>query len=163
VVIGPSHTQNINPSVSAIKQTLDGSFGGILNFAWGMVDVRDVARAHIAAMEKDNAQGRYICCNETKTMTEVVDYLRPRYPEYGLPTLALNTWWGDYIVQAASYFKPSGLGQYIRTNLGAIPQLDNSKIRQELDFEFTPMWQSVTDTCDDLIAKGHVTKTRSSL
>ena len=34
----------MNPSNMIVKQTLDGSFGGILDLSWGIVDVRDVAK-----------------------------------------------------------------------------------------------------------------------
>lgn len=40
-----------------------------------MVDVRDCARAHIAALENVEARGRYICVNRTVWMKEIVDIL----------------------------------------------------------------------------------------
>ena len=121
-----------------------------------MVDVRDVARAHVVAMEKSNAKGRYICCNETKSMAEIAEFVRPRYPNCPVPTRDLTAWWTDVVVRGASYLQPSGLGQYVRTNLGRVPDIDHSKIRKELGFEFTDIWTSISDTCDDLIRKGHV-------
>ena len=136
--------------------------GGILNLAWGLVDVRDVARfvylflssldlsnisfvfrAHVLAFEKENAQGRYIVCNETKTMTEVVEHLRPKYPNFNIPTMNLNSWWGTALTKVMSYTQPSGMGQFIRTNIGRHPQIDHSKIQKELDFEFTDVWKTV--------------------
>jgi len=40
------------------------------------VDVRDVAHAHVLAMENEKAKGRYLCTSETLGMSEVVDILR---------------------------------------------------------------------------------------
>jgi dihydroflavonol-4-reductase len=49
---------------------MTGAFPGILRMGWGMVDVRDVALSHVLAMENENANGRYICCNKTLWMRE---------------------------------------------------------------------------------------------
>jgi len=155
-VIGPAHNGKLNTSNAIFTKILDGSMGGILNLAWGLVDVRDVARAHVLAFEKENAQGRYIVCNETKTMTEVVEHLRPKYPNFNIPTMNLNSWWGTALTKVMSYTQPSGMGQFIRTNIGRHPQIDHSKIQKELDFEFTDVWKTVDDTCEDVIKCGHV-------
>lgn len=146
----------MNTSNAVFTKILDGTFGGILNLAWGLVDVRDVARAHVLAFENENSEGRYICCNETKTMTEVVDYLRPKYPNYNIPTLNLNSWFGTWTTKLMSYMQPSGVGQFIRTNVGCYPEMNNSKIKKDLDFEFIDVWKTVDDTCEDVIKAGHV-------
>ena len=51
-----------------------------------MVDVRDVARSHVLALENDAAEGRYLVCNETKTMGEVCDILKSNFPSKTIPT-----------------------------------------------------------------------------
>jgi nucleoside-diphosphate-sugar epimerase len=45
-----------------------------VDMSWSFVDVRDVSRAHIAALESDSASGRYICADTEKVlhMREVV-------------------------------------------------------------------------------------------
>ena len=53
-----------------------------------MIDVRDVARAHVRAAELPQAKGRYLVSVEmTTTPREVSDILTARFPEYHFPQL----------------------------------------------------------------------------
>lgn len=47
-----------------------------MNLAWGIVDVRDVAKAHVAAITNPKAQGRYIACSDTLSFLGIVDAVR---------------------------------------------------------------------------------------
>jgi len=156
VVIGPTHIQRMNPSNATIQQTMSGEFAAIIDIGWGFVDVRDVARSHILAFETENSNGRYLCCNETVPMTKVVEFLKKKYPNFPLPTKELTGGFGSFMVKMLSYFQPSGTGQYIRTNIGRHPDIDHTKLVNELGLEFTDVWKSIEDTAEDLIKKGHV-------
>jgi len=132
-----------------------GKYPGIFSLGWGFVDVRDVAKAHILAMQNNNAEGRYLCCNETMLMETCVEKLRAKYPNYSLPTMKMNCGTGDALVKLTSWFQEKGTGQYLRTNIGRIPQFDNSKIK-DLGLQFMQMEQTLYDCVDDCIAKGHI-------
>ena len=99
-------------------------------------------RAHILAFENPESQGRYLCCNETISMSELVDFLRPKYPDYPIPTKNLTGWLGSWIVTGMSYFQPKGVGQFLRTNLCRVPTIDNSKIKKELNLEFIDIYKT---------------------
>ncbi len=75
LVVGPSLISSLNTSNQVIADLLTGKLPGIINLAWGMVDVRDVSRAHILAMENPKAEGRHLCANKTLTMREMVALL----------------------------------------------------------------------------------------
>lgn len=48
-----------------------------MNLAWGIVDVRDVAKAHVAAaITNAKAQGRYIATSDTLSFLGIVDTVR---------------------------------------------------------------------------------------
>src|SRR6185369_10207405 len=119
---------------------------------WGIVDVRDVALAHVAAMETPEAHGRYICANETLTMRQLVAMMRELGYGNGarLPTLPLDSAIGNQIVRVASYAQSSGIGTYLRTHVGRKPRFDNRKIRRELGITFRPVRTTVADTLSDL-------------
>jgi dihydroflavonol-4-reductase len=69
VIIGPSLVRALNPSPKVIKTIIDArDFPGIVDLTFTFVDVRDVSRTHIAALENENASGRYICANAGKAM-----------------------------------------------------------------------------------------------
>jgi dihydroflavonol-4-reductase len=68
-ILGPSLVKTVNTSPQILRTIIDGhEFPGILDLTYTFVDVRDVARAHVAALESSVASGRYICANSDKTM-----------------------------------------------------------------------------------------------
>ena len=61
LVIGPSLVPGLNTSNQVFVDLLKGTYPGIVGLTWGFVDVRDVAAAHVRAMDTPSASGRYIC------------------------------------------------------------------------------------------------------
>jgi len=167
VVIGPCFTKEINPSAKIIIGMLTGEFAGIMSLGWAFVDVRDVAKAHIAAMESNNivfdyntveALPRFICSSGTLNMKEVVAMLAKHFPENkkNLPTYDMQCTMGDYIVKFASLFQPKGMRSYLQTNLGKYAHLNNGKIKQTLGMQFLETEQSIVDTIVDAKQWGHI-------
>ncbi len=158
LVIGPSHSKAVNPSNQVFVDILGGTYPGIMSVAWGFVDVRDVALAHVLAMETQGAKGRNICANATLSMREVVEICkRHGYSEgYKLPKLDLACSLGDFAIKLGSYFQPKGVGSYLRTHIGKVPRFDHSKIERELGLSFLPLEQSIVDTLADLERWGHI-------
>ncbi len=72
VVIGPSLVPSVNTSTKIFADLLNGAYPAILDLAWSFVDVRDVAHAHLRALEVPTAKGRHVCVAETVTMRRVV-------------------------------------------------------------------------------------------
>ena len=157
-VFGPSLTAELNTTNQIFADMLNGTFPGILNLSWGMVDVRDVAESHIRAMDVPGAHGRYICANDAVPMRTVVEWMIEfGYAEsYKLPTLGMDCAIGDYVVKLGSYMQPKGVGTYLRTHIGKTPLYDTSKIRQELGVVFRPLKDSVRETLADLKKWGHI-------
>jgi len=58
VVLGPSLNATLNESHNFIANLLRGKLSGILDLSFGFCDVRDIATAHIIAMENPTANGR---------------------------------------------------------------------------------------------------------
>jgi dihydroflavonol-4-reductase len=158
LVIGPSKTKVLNPSNQLFVDLVKGTYPGIMNLTWGFVDVRDVARSHILAMESNDARGRYICAGETSPMRNIVELLAKLGYEQGykLPKIGLDCGIGDFAVRLSSYTQPKGVGTYLRTHVGRVPRYDNSKIRSELGLNFLPLEQSITDTMIDLKRWEHI-------
>jgi len=155
IVIGPHLAGALNESTDIFKNLLNGKFPALLDLNWPLVDVRDVAKAHILAMENKKAEGRYICSTETISMKDTVTLMLDKYPQYRLPKRDLSCKLGAGITKGLSFFEEKGTGQYLRANVGKYPRFDNSKLK-ELGFEFIPVKQSIFDTCEDLISNGHV-------
>jgi nucleoside-diphosphate-sugar epimerase len=125
------------------------------NIGMGMVDVRDVARAHIAAMENPEASGRYLvnskCCY---LLSEARRWLRKKYPKQWVPPL-LGPVFGVLI------FGPfMGLPQDLaRAMLNKAPEIDASRAAKDLDMtpeSYIGPEQCVMDMAEALFAKGMV-------
>jgi dihydroflavonol-4-reductase len=137
---------------------LKGTYPGIVGLTWGFVDVRDVAAAHIRAMDTPKASGRYICAGEAASMRTVVGLLRKHGWEdgYQLPSMSLDNPIGDIVVRLGSYMQADGVGSYLRTHVGRVPHYDTSKITRELGMTFRPIEQTIVETMTDLQRWGHL-------
>lgn len=163
LVIGPSLTpgaSGVNTSNQMFVDLLTGTYPGIMNLAWGFVDVRDVAEAHVRAVETPSASGRYLTAGETMPMRALVELLEQNGWGKGnkLPKLGMDCSVGDFAVRLSSYFQPKGVGSYLRTNVGRVPRYDNGKVQRELGVRFRPAAESVLDTLEDLRKQGQVQK-----
>lgn len=157
LVGGPSLSPALNTSPGVIRGLLMGEFPGILSVEWGFVDVRDVAAAHVRAVEVPEAHGRHVCAAEVLSMRQVVQILRENgYDGYKLPRLPLDHRLGDLLVWLASWAQPAGTGSWLRTHVGRHIRFDHSKIRRELGVSFRPAAESILETAADLTRWGHL-------
>jgi dihydroflavonol-4-reductase len=157
LVVGPAHTSAINTSNQTFVDMMKGVYPAVMAIDWGFVDVRDVADAHIAAMNAPKGSGRYICAAANMTMAEVVTLMRTEgYGHTKLPKMDLSGSFGTGMMRLASHFQPMGIGSYLRTHLGRTPRFDNSKIRKQLGITFRTPSQSIAETLKDLTKWGHI-------
>lgn len=159
MVIGESLGPGLNSSNQVVRDLLSGTYPGIMALNFCMVDVCDVARAHVLALDKNEAEGRYICFSEAMTMGEIVDFLRDAgYSNYRLPRRDMSAGWISSFVKLLSYTQPSGAGDFIRSHLGKTMRISNAKICAELGMEFRPVRETLVVAVEDLIRQGHLQK-----
>jgi len=160
LVIGPSLVPSLNTSNQVFVDLLKGTYPGVMNLTWGFVDVRDVAEAHLRALENEAAHGRYLTAGETVAMRDLVALLEEEGWGKGhkLPKLGMDCAVGDFAVRLSSYLQPKGVGSYLRTHVGRVPRYDTTKVRSELGLTFRPARTSIHDTMEDLARWGHVTR-----
>jgi len=157
VVIGPSLVPSLNTSNQILRDVLAGTYPMIMSISWGFVDVRDVAHAHILAMENEKAKGRYLCTSETLGMSEVVSILREAgYSNYKLPKMKMTGMVGNALVKILVSTQPKGVRTFIRTHVGRDVEYDNSKIRQELGISFRSAKESILEAVKDLLRWKHI-------
>eukprot|EP01112_Ceratiomyxa_fruticulosa_P021545 TRINITY_DN7616_c0_g1_i2.p1 TRINITY_DN7616_c0_g1~~TRINITY_DN7616_c0_g1_i2.p1 ORF type:complete len:140 (-),score=29.41 TRINITY_DN7616_c0_g1_i2:40-459(-) len=120
---------NLNESTKALWDIVTAPSDVVPNTdVPAFVDVRDVAEAHVKAVENDKAHGRYLLSSSSYTWQEVIDIVRKNFPEHKIAPLG----------------KP---GQYHPTF-----KLDHTKAQTELGIHFTPLEKTVTDTFTQLFA-----------
>ena len=157
VVIGPALGPGTSTSNQIFVDVAAGAYPGIMALDFGIVDVRDVALAHVRAMEVAEAEGRYLCASDVLSMRAIVAIMREELPPtVRLPTRPLDNAFGTTVAKLAAQFQPPGVRSFLRTNLGRALQLDASKARRDLGIEFRPVRESVLDTVRDLVARGEI-------
>jgi dihydroflavonol-4-reductase len=105
-VLGPVLGADFSTSLEVVKKLLDGALPGLPNLGFGVVDVRDVAALHVAAMTAPGLDGeRFIAQGRFLTMREVAEVLKNglgpqarRVPTRGLP---------DWLLKLLANFDPT--------------------------------------------------------
>jgi dihydroflavonol-4-reductase len=151
LVIGPSLTPGLNTSNHILVEALTGVFPAILELTWGMVDVRDVALAHVLALETPAAKGRYLCSAESVTMRQLVETLTPlARPGDKLPTRGLDFAFASWVAKFFAFTQPPGAASYMKTHLGRVPRFDTTKIQTDLGLKYRDIRATIAETVVDL-------------
>ena len=95
-VLGPVMSGDFSASVEILTQLLSGKLPGTPRVGFGIVDVRDVASAHVLAMTNPAAAGeRFLVADKFMWFSEVANTLRGQIPaayEKKLPKGELPGW-----------------------------------------------------------------------
>jgi dihydroflavonol-4-reductase len=158
--LGPSLIPSLNESSRWLVSLTNGETPAILDLQLPAVDVRDVAEAHIRAMESPSASGRYLLLAGVRSSRQVVDLLREHGwgDRYRLPSLPLDNRVGNLVVRIAANLRPAGTRSYLKTHLGGDFKFDSSKAERELGISYRDVDQTILDAMDDLERWGHLGK-----
>ncbi len=155
LVIGPA----INPhatsaSVNLVRQLGNGKFkAGVPALAFGVVDVRDVADAHVRAAFTPAAHGRYIVSGHSSSLLALADALRPAFGRYPLPGRVLPKW---LVWLAAPLADWSTTRRFVGHNVGLPWKADNSKSVDELGMSYRPIEGAIRAMFQQLIDSGQL-------
>lgn len=156
LVLGPG----INPhatseSFNILRQMGDGTMrSGAPDIGMGVVDVRDLADAHMAAGFLPDASGRHVLAGHNSSFLEIAKILDARYGDrYPTPRRALPKW----LVWLVGPMADASLTRrMISRNVGLPWKADNSKSREQLGVNYRPLEESVTDMFEQLIDSGQL-------
>ena len=157
LVIGPGlNPRGTSESFRLIKQLGNGTMAaGAPRWGFGLVDVRDVAEAHMRAAFLPDARGRHIIFAESKDFLEMGQLLRPHFPKYPLPRFALPkamAWlFGPFANKAMTR-------KIVTRNVGHKFLADNSKGIRELGLRYRPAEESLKEFFQQLIDSGRLKK-----
>lgn len=152
LVLGPA----LNPdsitseSYSILRQMGDGTLKmGAPMLGIGMVDVRDVAEAHLLAAFNQNARGRYITSAHNTDLLELATSLLPKYgDQYPLPKRKLPKW---LLMLVGPFVNKAFSRRFIKNNVDIAWKADNGKIRKELGLQFRPLQETMEDAFKVLV------------
>ncbi|RLV92535.1 putative NADPH-dependent methylglyoxal reductase GRP2 [Spathaspora sp. JA1] len=150
VVINPVYV--FGPQAYAVPENLNASnelFTKLLslgpnekfdNEMGGFIDVRDIAKAHVFAIDSKEAVGRRLLVSNGQYSAQMIlDIINKHYPQLQLPK-------GN-----------EGMGQYDSMKLAHV---DNSSTRKLVNWNFNSLENIVVDTIDQLLANRKSSRAR---
>lgn len=113
----------------------------IPNINFSITDVRDVANAHIVAMEKEGVEGRYCFCHEAMHLASVLQIIHENFVDITIPTKGIK----DIIVRLTIARDRSHVGEFLSYNLNRPAKIDCKKALQA-NMVLRPVSRTVIDT-----------------
>lgn len=151
-VMGPSLSQRVDStSIDFMLSMVNGKFAqGLPDFYFAVVDVRDVAKAHINAGLLEKASGRHILVADTKRAIEIADILKDRFhKKYKLPKGTVP----NFLLFLIGPFMGFSW-KNLKRNLGIAFQLDNSYSKTDLDIAYRSVNETFIDHVEQLDKDG---------
>lgn len=150
-VQGPPLDENFGTSIAVIERLLKGQDPMVPDIAFVTVDVRDIAKMHILAMEKEaSINNRYIGAERLLSFQDMALELKDAYPDRKIATRVAP----NFMMRLLSFFDPS-----IKTILPSLGRRDlatNEKARSELGMTFRDARASVREAGAFLVERNLV-------
>ncbi|MCT8180073.1 SDR family oxidoreductase [Variovorax sp. CY25R-8] len=151
-VMGPVLGRNISGANHLVQRMLDGDMPGFPNLFIPVVDVRDVACAHILAMDRPGAAGeRFLLSNgQALAMREIGAVVKAALGESArrVPTRTIP----DFVLRVVALFN-AGLRPFI-PDLGYAKKTSNEKARQVLGWTPRDAREAIAAAAKSMLARG---------
>ena len=156
-IFGPFAFPGDSASVGFIRDLLNGKFSALPHINMLSVDVRDVARAHLAAMEKPAAAGkRFILYNKGIWLRDAAEVISAEFAPMGYKIPLRNM--PKFLMWAFKWFDSDAKFMYPLIDKDFTYNTANAKeilgIETHIDIN-----KALLDTCYDLIEREIVPKT----
>lgn len=152
LVLGPTLAQaSDSTSLSTMLEIMDGTLRtGAPNLRFPIVDVRDVATAHIRAAVKEDASGRHILVSASGSVMEMAAHIKEAFPgKCKLPLFQAPKFLVWLIAPIFGITR-----DFVKKNVGYPIEFDNSRAKKELGLEFMSVKQSVQDHAKQILDDG---------
>ena len=152
LVIGPSLQRSpTSESFAIVRQLIGGQMRfGAPRVALGVVDVRDLARAHLAAGFLPDVKGRHIVSGHSTNTLAMGQALRTHFgSSLPLPRNALPKWLFKAVAPALGVSR-----RYVEGNVDHVFAADTSKSRDSLGMTYRPLGASLVDMVSQMRERG---------
>lgn len=151
VILGPLLGRDFGTSVGLIHHLMNGRFEGIPRFGFSVVDVRDVAAAHIKAMTIPEAGGhRFIVGGRFFWLKELVALLARTFPDHAARLPGGDV--PDETIRTMASTDPDA--RTIVHELNRDLSVDASKAGRMLNWRSRPEDETICASAESLIALG---------
>ena len=148
-VFGPSlSTRKDSTSIDMIISLANGKYkSGLPGLTFGIVDVRDVAKAHLKAGFLPQAKGRHLTVEGVYSLLDVANMLREKYKDtYKFPKKEIPKFL-VYIFGPLQGFS----WKFIKRNIGISMKMNNTYVQKDLDMRFRDIKTSVQEHLAQII------------
>jgi len=144
LVTGPMLSDDIGTSNELIFQMISGGMPACPRLHMGVIDVRDVAKAHVHVMNEPSTDGMRIIMSQNELLfSNIGKVLRSegfaKAPIHEIPT---------FLIKFLALFVSQLKG--IRPSVGKVIRLNKKRAMECLPWEFVPAEQSIKDTAKQL-------------
>ena len=146
-VLAPVHVRS---SPALLRDLFTGKFPMVPDFRFGVVDVRDVALAHVRALEREDVSGRHILNCRNARLTELAGILRTGFPNRKIPKHKMP----NVLMYGAALFDKRLSWGFLRRNLSVQRRVDAQKSRGALGLDYRPVEATVRDTGQSFLDVG---------
>lgn len=154
-VLGPVVNDDLSTSIELVRKLLTGEIPALPAVGFGIIDVRDVARAHVLALDApaETVRGeRFPVQDRFVWMTEIAQVLRMRTPELArkVPTRKLP----DFVVTLLAPLLAEM--KQVKAELGRTRDVSGEHTRRVLGMDYIPADESIAATARSLVEQGIV-------
>ncbi len=156
-ILGPSVSKRKDSfSINAMIQFGDGTYkNGAPDMSMPIVDVRDVASAHISAGFTAKASGRHIISNGEATVLDLANILRRHFGDaYPFPRKQVPKFLFWLLAPRLGFTR-----KYVSRNVGYHVKFDNSYGKADLGMSYIPIEQTVKEHFQQILDDGLLDKT----
>ncbi len=151
-ILGPSLSKRTDSlSIKTMIEFGTGVYKSGVPRLWnGVVDVRDVAAAHVKAGFTPEASGRHILVSTELTLLQIAEILRKKFGDrYPFPRREAPKFL--FWLIAPIYDRTR---RYVRRNVGIPIKFDNSRSRRDLGLTYRPVEQTIQDHFQQILDDG---------
>ena len=153
LVLGPGIKPDAtSESFTIFRQMADGTLkAGAPDLAFGLVDVRDVAEAHVRAAFTPEAKGRYITSGHDATLMTIANILRESFGnDWPFPKRTVPKW----LLWLVGPLANRALTRtFISRNVGYPASFDNTRSKKELGMTYRPLPETVVEMFEQMPAR----------
>lgn len=151
LVLGPLLDGRAASSVQIVRLVLARAYPGWPRIGWSIVDVRDVAAAHLAAMTRPEAAGKRFCCtNEWRWHQEIAMILADHFAAQGYRISTRQM--PDFFLRLFALF--DARAKTTVGNLGKKTEYSHELLSTTLDWMPRPVEETIVATGESIIQFG---------